>query len=88
MGIELPIYNGAMLTLLESQGASRHANTPERYLWAVFNAALLTGFIQTLLYNTPLYPYRRVAFGVAFIAFGALIVSAILRHVRRRRLTP
>jgi hypothetical protein len=55
----------------------------ERYLWAVFYAALLTGFIQTLLANTPLYPYRRVAFSVAFIAFAALIVTAVVGRIHR-----
>jgi hypothetical protein len=76
------IYN--LATLSENEGASRDTNTPERYVWAVFNAALLTGFTQTLFYDTPLYPYRRVAFGVAFIAFAAWIVTAIVRLVRRR----
>jgi hypothetical protein len=69
----------------ENHGGS--GETPERYLWAVFTAALLTGLIQSLLYDTPLYPYRRVAFSVAFIAFAALIVTAIVRYVRRRRRT-
>jgi hypothetical protein len=32
------------------------------------------GFRSDLFYDTPLYPYRRVAFGVAFIAFAALIL--------------
>jgi hypothetical protein len=59
-------------------------DTRERYLWAVFQAALLTGFIQTLLAHTPLYPYRRVAFSVAFIAFAALIANASVRSVRKR----
>jgi hypothetical protein len=57
-------------------------------LWPVFYAALLIGCIQSLLSDTPLYPYRRVAFTIAFIAFGALSVSAVIRRVRRRRLTP
>jgi hypothetical protein len=30
----------------------------ERYLWPLFWAALLTYFIQSLLHDTPLYPYR------------------------------
>jgi hypothetical protein len=56
---------------------------PERYLWPVFYAALLTYFIQSLLRGTPLYPYRLVALSVAIVAFAALIVSAILRRIRR-----
>jgi hypothetical protein len=75
-----------MPTLPENQGASG-GSTPEGYLWAVFNAALLMDFVQALLYDTPLYPYCRVAFGVAFVAFAAFIVSAIVRLVRRRRPT-
>ena len=73
--------------LSENPGASRNTSTLDRYLWPVFNAALLMGFLQTLLYDTPLYPYRRVAFGVAFLTFAALIVTAVVRLVRRKRLT-
>jgi hypothetical protein len=56
----------------------------ERYLWPLFWAALLTYFIQSLLHDTPLYPYRLVALTVAIAAFAALTVAAIVRHVRRR----
>jgi hypothetical protein len=69
-------------------GASEEATprqTPEKYFWAIFSAALLTGLVQSLLYGTPLYPYRRVAFTVAFIAFGATVVSTVIRIVRARR---
>jgi hypothetical protein len=58
---------------------------PEKYFWAIFQAALLIGFIQSLLAGTPLYPYRRVAFAVGFIAFGAVMVSTVIRHFQRER---
>jgi hypothetical protein len=44
----------------------------------------LTGFVQSLLVDSPIFPYRLVAFSIAGIAFAALIVSAAIRRARRR----
>jgi hypothetical protein len=68
---------------LGSSKAATPRQKPEKYLWAIFQASLLIGLIQSLLVGTPLFPYRRLAFAVGFIAFGALIVSTVIRHFKR-----